>query len=130
MCGCAFNSKPAATAARSTLRAKPAVVNGDPRSLTKTNGDVSFPLERAQGPQFVAALGVGARGAVLDPPHMQDGAIEVDLVPAQVAGLGGAQPVPEGHEDHGRVPVTVSVGLGCLDQGLELRTVRKLESRG
>jgi hypothetical protein len=28
--------------------------------------------------------------------------------------------VPEGHEDHGRVPVTVPVGLGGLDQGLDL----------
>jgi hypothetical protein len=61
---------------------------------------------------------MGAGCAVLDPPHMQDGAIEVDLVPAQVAGLGGAQPVPEGHEDHGRVPVPVPIGLGGFDQGL------------
>jgi hypothetical protein len=51
---------------------------------------------------------------------VQDGAVEVDLVPAQVAGLGGAQPVPEGHQDHGRIPVTVSVGLGGLDQSLDL----------
>jgi hypothetical protein len=45
------------------IRAKPAVVNGDPR--------LALPLEPAQGPQFVAAQGVGALGAVLDPPHMQ-----------------------------------------------------------
>jgi len=31
---------------------------------------------------------MGAGHAVLDPPHMQDGAVEVDLVPAQIAGLG------------------------------------------
>src|SRR5580704_12776174 len=42
MCGCAFSSRPATTAARSIIRAKPAVVNADPRSLTKTNGDVSL----------------------------------------------------------------------------------------
>jgi hypothetical protein len=57
-----------------------------PRSLTKTNGDVSLsPLEPAQGPELVAGQGVGARGAVLDPPHMQHRRIELDLVPAQVA---------------------------------------------
>jgi hypothetical protein len=42
MCGCAFNSRAVATAARSIIRANPAVVNGGPRSLTKTNGDVSL----------------------------------------------------------------------------------------
>jgi hypothetical protein len=63
---------------------------------------------------------MGAGCTVLDSPHVQDRALEVDLVPAQVADLGGAQPVPEGHEDQGRVPVTVAVGLGGLDQGLDL----------
>jgi hypothetical protein len=31
---------------------------------------------------------VGARGAVLDPPDVEHGAVEVDLIPAQVADLG------------------------------------------
>jgi hypothetical protein len=66
---------------------------------------------------------MGAGCAVLDPPHMQDGAIEVDLVPAQVAGLGGAQPVSEGRQDHGCVPVTVPAES-------KLRTVYKRESSG
>jgi hypothetical protein len=57
-------------AARSIIRAKPAVVNWDPRSLTKTNGD-AHTLEPVQGPQLVAAQGVRAWGAGLDPPHMQ-----------------------------------------------------------
>jgi hypothetical protein len=34
-----FQSSPAP--ARSTIRAKPAVVNGDPRSLVKTKGDAA-----------------------------------------------------------------------------------------
>jgi hypothetical protein len=34
--------QPGASAARSIIRAKPAVVNRDPRSLTKTNGDVAL----------------------------------------------------------------------------------------
>ena len=40
MWGWAFGSRPAPTAARSIMRAKPAVENGDPRSLTNTKGDV------------------------------------------------------------------------------------------
>jgi hypothetical protein len=48
---------------------------------------------------------MGTGRAVLDPPHVQNGAVEVDLVPAQIAGLSGAQPVPE---DRGRVPGTVA----------------------
>ena len=41
----------------------------------------------------------------------------VHLVPAQVAQLGRPQPVPECQKDHGRVPMTVSVGLGGIDSG-------------
>jgi hypothetical protein len=39
MCGCAGKPRPAASPARSTIRAKPPVVNGDPRSDVNTNGD-------------------------------------------------------------------------------------------
>jgi hypothetical protein len=45
-------------------RAKPAVVNGDPRSLTKTKRR-ALSLEPAQRPQFVALDRMGARRAVL-----------------------------------------------------------------
>jgi len=44
----------------------------------------------------------------------------VHLVPAQVAQLGRPQPVPECQKDHGRVPMTVSVGLGGIDRDLDL----------
>jgi hypothetical protein len=37
--GWALSSRPALAAARSIIRAKPAVVNGEPRSLTNTKGD-------------------------------------------------------------------------------------------
>jgi hypothetical protein len=57
---------------------------------------------------------MGAWHAVLDPPHMQDRRSELDLVPTQVAQLGSPQPVPEGDQDHGGVPVTVAVRLGRL----------------
>jgi hypothetical protein len=65
VCGCAFNSRPPAPAARSSIRAKPAVVNGDPRSLTKTNGDVSlsrWSRRRARSPRDHE--GAGACAAV------------------------------------------------------------------
>src|SRR6266849_6999712 len=64
---------------------------------------------------------MGARGAVLDPPHVEHRAIEVDLVPAQVTDLGRPQPVAEGHQDHGGIPVAVAVALGGLDQGFRPR---------
>jgi hypothetical protein len=51
---------------------------------------------------------------------MEHGAAEVDLVPAEVANLGRPEPVPEGDQDHGRVPMTVAVGLGGVDQGVDL----------
>jgi hypothetical protein len=42
----------------------------------------------AQDPHLVAKQRVRAWGAILDPAHMQDGGIEVDLIPTQVAQLG------------------------------------------
>ena len=57
--------------------------------------------------------------AVLDPPHVEHGAIE-DLVPAQVADLGRPETMPEGDDDHGRVPMAIAVGLGGLDQRFDL----------
>jgi hypothetical protein len=51
---------------------------------------------------------------------MQHRGIELHLVPAQVAQLGHPKPVPEGQQDHGRVPVPPSIGLGGLDQGIDL----------
>jgi hypothetical protein len=40
MCGCALKPNPASTPARSIILAKPAVVNGVPRSEVKTKGDL------------------------------------------------------------------------------------------
>jgi hypothetical protein len=48
--------QPAAPAARSIIRAKPAVVNGDPRSLTKTNGHCNRVGRRHQFVQQLMAL--------------------------------------------------------------------------
>jgi hypothetical protein len=69
MCGCALSLRPAPAAAHSIILETPAVVNGDPGSLTNTKGDAALPLETAQGLHLVAAQGMGAGGAVFDPPH-------------------------------------------------------------
>src|SRR5258707_3966424 len=61
-----------------------------------------------------------ARRPVLDPPHVEHSAIEVDLVPAQVADLGRPEPMPEGDQDHARIAMAVAVGFGGLDQGFDL----------
>jgi hypothetical protein len=67
-----LRSRPALAAARSIIRAKPAVVNGEPHSLTKTKGDASLSrCNRRRGPEFVSAQRVCARGAVLDAADMQ-----------------------------------------------------------
>jgi hypothetical protein len=47
MLGCALSSSPAPTAARSIMRAKPAVVNRDPRSLTNTTTGSPGPVVAA-----------------------------------------------------------------------------------
>jgi hypothetical protein len=121
MWGWAFSSRPAADAARSIMRASPAVVNGDPRSLTKTKGDAGLSRssrrrERSSSPW----IGWVPRGAVLDPADVQGCAGEVNLVPTQVADLGSPQPVPVGEEDHRRVTMAVTVVPRGLEQGLDL----------
>ena len=78
------------------MRAKPDVVNGDPRSLVNTNSDLGScsPLQLAQGPHFIADNGMGSRSALLGPSDVQDGVGEIDL-PAQVYKLGRPQAVAE-----------------------------------
>ena len=73
-----------------------------------------------QGPELVTEQRMGAGGPVLDAAHVQHRGIELHLVPTQVAKLGCPKPVPEGQQDHGGVPVPVSIGLGGFDQGLDL----------
>jgi hypothetical protein len=48
------------------MRAKPSVVKGEPRSLTKTKGEYGpSPAEAGTAPAVVALDRVGARGAVM-----------------------------------------------------------------
>jgi hypothetical protein len=78
---------------KTTMRAKPAVVNGDPRSDVKTKGDLGslLPFATAVGPQFVPDDRMAARGALLDPADVQRGRSEVHLIPPQVNQLRHSQ---------------------------------------
>src|SRR5215831_19208123 len=58
---------------------------------------------------------------VLDPVNVQAALGEFDLLPLQVADLGGPQTVPIGDQDHGRVAMPVAAMLsGALHQPLNL----------
>jgi hypothetical protein len=90
-----------------------------------TNEDVGrrplgFTLQPAQGTHLIALQGMCARGAILDAADVEVGAIEVHLVPTEVAQLRRPKPMPECHEDRGRVPMAVPSPPGGLDQGLDL----------
>jgi len=63
---------------------------------------MALTLQAPQRPQLIAKERVRAWRPILHPPHVQHRAIEVDLVPAQVADLSGPEPMPEGDQDHGR----------------------------
>ena len=84
--------------------------------------------ETPQRSHLIALQGTRARGSVLDPANVEHGAIEVDLIPTQVANLSRAQSVPEGYQDQGGVPMAAAVGLGSLDQGVDLARRQVLTS--
>jgi hypothetical protein len=63
---------------------------------------------------------MGALGPALNRPDVEHRAIEVDLIPPQVADLSRPQPVPEGEQDHSRVTMAGAVAFGRLDQALDL----------
>jgi hypothetical protein len=49
--------------------------------------------------------------AVLGPGNVQPTVNEIDLLPPEAAKLGSPQAMPEGEQDHGRVPMTVAVAV-------------------
>jgi hypothetical protein len=59
--------------------------------------------------------GMRGRTTRLGPADVQDAVIEIDLVPRQVHQL-GHEPLAEGQQDHGRVPIA----RRRLDQPLDL----------
>ena len=81
---------------------------------------ILLPLQLAQGPHFIADNGMGGRRALLGPADVQDGVGEIDLIPTQVYKLGRPQAVAEGDKDHGGIPVTPAIGLGGIDQPIDL----------
>jgi len=103
------------------MRAKPAVVNGDPRSLVNTNGDLGAcsRCNLRSAPHFIADNGMGGRRAPLDPADVQDGVGEIDLI-TQVDKFGRTQALAEGDKDHGGIPVTPAIGLGGPVQPIDL----------
>jgi hypothetical protein len=62
---------------------------------------------------------MGARGAILDAADVEVAAIEVHLVPTQVAQLRRPESMPECHEDRGSVSMAVPSLPGGLDQGFD-----------
>jgi len=61
------------------------------------------------------------RQPLLDPANVQHGiAAQFDLFPAQIDKLGGAQPVPKSHKDHGGVTKAVAIIPSGLDQPVNL----------
>jgi hypothetical protein len=79
-------------------------VKGAPRSLTNTKGLLPSlsRCKRRNARNSGPLSGWTLRRALLGPTDVQDGPIEVHLIPH---GLGRSQAVPEGEQDHGRVPV-------------------------
>lgn len=78
------------------------------------------PLEWPQGPQLRAVQGVHARDPALGPVYMQPAVPEIDLGPARLAELSGAEPMPIGQQDRGSVPRAIaSTFASRLDQLLD-----------
>jgi hypothetical protein len=77
-------------------------------------------LNRPQGAQLVALDWMRAWYAVFDAARVQDRTAKVDLIPAQIAQLSGAQTMAVGHEDHGCVAVTMAIAASGLNQLLDL----------
>lgn len=57
---------------------------------------LAFAVMFAQRPHFPTVQWVRGRRPVLDATDVQVCGVEVDLLPAQIADFGGAQPVPKG----------------------------------
>ena len=63
------------------MRAKPAVLNGAPRSETNMNGDGSASRRKAaQCPHLTAGQGMGAGRAIFGPTDVQDSLSEINLI--------------------------------------------------
>jgi hypothetical protein len=70
----------------------------------------------AQRPQLLTADRVDALDAVLDPVDVKLSALEVMLLPPELAHVCRSQSVPIRHQDHSRITVAVPVLAGGLHQ--------------
>src|SRR5262249_26896613 len=77
-------------------------------------------LKAAQGPQLAPAEWVDRGYAALEPRDVQPGMGEVDLLPPQGAQFRRLQAMPEGQQDHGHIPMSVSITASSLHQPLDL----------
>src|SRR6516165_10720126 len=58
--------------------------------------------------------------AALDAGDMQEAMHQVYLLPPQRAQFGRSETMPEGKQDHGRVPVAMAVAAGSLHEPFDL----------
>ena len=59
-----------------------------------------LPLQAPEGAYLVALKGMDARRPILRPADVQAPRGQLNLVPLEIAQLGGAEPVPVGNQDH------------------------------
>ena len=62
-----------------------------------------------------ALQGMGAGSSVFDAADVKSGAVEVDLIPSQVAQLSRSETISERHQNRRRVPMHVLAFLCSLD---------------
>ena len=80
--------------------------------------------ELTKRPHLVTADWMYAGDPVLDPVNVQAALGEFDLLPLQVADLGGPQTVPIGDQDHGCVAMPVAAMLsGAVHQPFDLGAI-------
>ena len=81
---------------------------------------LALTVQATQRAQLPAGQRVDGRRPVLYAVDRHRCGLKIDLRPLQVAQFGGSQPVPEGQQDHGLIPVRPTVVFAPLDQLLDL----------
>ena len=79
-------------------------------------------LEAAQGAQLATAKRVDALPPLLEPAHMQDALLEVDLIPPQGSQLTHPEYVPIADQDHGGIAMAIATRprAGGLQEEIDL----------
>jgi hypothetical protein len=103
-------------AARSIIRAKPAVVKGSAALGREHEGRLRLLLtmQPPESAQFVTEDRMRAGRALLDPADVQGGRSEVNLLPAQVNQFGHSQAVPVAYQDRDRCANSVNYAVWRL----------------